>query len=117
MKKVGKKIVKSKISQYAPVIGRNLAQAVGEYAGVPGGMAGMAGQYGGQYIGNRINEAIGEGVRRKRRSKGKVLKVKGTGIFEYIQKNYIDPYQPEIKYGIDYAKNRFPDEYGAVKTQ
>jgi hypothetical protein len=77
MKKAGKAALKKQISRYAPAVGRNLARAVGEYAGVPGGMAGMAGQYGGQYIGNRINEAIGEGVRRKRQSRGKG---KGIGL-------------------------------------
>ena len=51
-----------------------------------------------------------------RDNKGKVMKVKGSGILEDLQKNYIDPYQPEIKYGIDYAKNRFPDAYGPVRN-
>jgi hypothetical protein len=116
LKKAGKAALKKQISRYAPAVGRNLARAGADYIGIPGGMAGMAGQYGGQYVANRLNEAIGEGVRRKRRSKGKVLKVKGTGIFEDIQKHYIDPYQPEITAGIDYAKNRFPDQYGPVRN-
>jgi hypothetical protein len=144
LKKAGKAALKKQIAHYAPAVGRNLAKAGADYIGIPSGMAGLAGQYAGQYAANRLNEAIGEGMRKKKRrskgkgiglspegleewkqitknitlrdNKGKVMKVKGSGILEDLQKNYIDPYQPEIKYGIDFAKNRFPDAYGPVRT-
>ena len=110
MKKAGKAALKKQISRYAPEVGRNLARAGADYIGIPGGMAGLAGQYAGQYAANRLNEAIGEGMRKKKR------RSRGKGLLEDLQKNYIDPYQPEIIAGIDYAKNRFPDAYGPARN-
>jgi len=78
LKKAGKAALKKQIAHYAPAVGRHVAAAAANYAGIPSGMAGMAGHYAGQYAANQLNQAIGDGLHKKKR---RSRKMKGKGNF------------------------------------
>ena len=98
----------SLIHQGLPVVGATLG-------GIAGAELGPVGSMGGAYIGRKAGEATAKKIGKlygyglhsdlKKVEKAALKRVsKGKGLLEDLEKNYIVPYRPEIKYGIDYAQ-------------
>ena len=100
------------IHQGLPAVGATVGGIMGSELGPVGSMAGAyAGRKAGEATAKKIGKLYGYGLYSDLKKVEKAALKRGSkrkGLLEDVEK---------IKYGIDYAKNRYPSEYEAIKMK